>query len=807
MASKNTARKIKRKKPIWVRRFKQAFAFGTILFLGAFASLFVMFLLKLREAEEAIQTPEFQDRMEAVSRPPSRVVTADGVELFRISAEHRIAINDLHEIPPHVRNAMLAAEDHRFYQHPGVDNVSLMRAFFSIFKEGRVSQGGSTITMQLAKLLYSGNERSLKRKIQDIAYAYAIEKYKTKDQILLLYLNKVYFGESAHGIAAAAKVYLNKSLKDLTASDAALLARCVRLPSRYNPMKDLEGKEEESDAAYVKRWTAQAKEGPEELASLRNRNVILGVMRQEGMINETQYDRALKDIPKLNSNPPQTTARYASFGRHLVDDVLNTIKRDLPELDLKTGGYLIQTTIDSKLQKLAEQVTRDVVRDHRGYKVNQGAFVAMDTDGRILCEVGGVDYKRNQYNIITQGLRQPGSAFKAIVYATALQQGVIAGPETYLSNAPIFVHNFGSKPWSPKNASPRENAGGYNTEVAFAMSVNRPAIHLLQDTGINTVIQYASQNFGIKSKLEPYLPLAIGASAVRPIEMLEAYSVFANGGDRVKPYAISRIVSPAGEVVKQYQPQKFTGMISPGVVATMDSLMASVVNSSFGTGAWARRVPNARGKTGTTNDARDAWFCGYADGVVGIGWVGNEQMVSGKPTPVPMASSAYGGTITVKIWTGVMKSARERFGSAIKVQPPETVAAAVPPVRRRNRDELVQPAPEEPVSKPVVDELPVNGETKPPVAPEFPPTVDLAEVEKQREEAQKLADQRALERERERQKRREQEAERRAAPDSVTMEVCAESGQPANIYCPETVTRTFQRGRAPNRSCRIHGPG
>jgi penicillin-binding protein 1A len=765
---------------------KQAFAFGTILFLGAFATLFVMFLLKLREAEEAIQTPEFQDRMEAITRPPTRVVTADGVELFRISAEHRIAIKHLSEIPPHVRNAVLAAEDKRFYQHPGVDNVSLMRAFFSIFKEGRVSQGGSTITMQLAKRLYSGNERSLKRKIQDIAYAYAIEKYKTKDQILLLYLNQVYFGEGAHGIAAASKVYLNKDVKKLDASDAALLARCVRLPSRYNPIKDLEG-------------------------SIENRDVVLRIMREEGMINEVQYERALATVPKLNKNPPRTTARFtAGFGQHFVDDVLDTIRRDHPELDLKNGGYLIETTIDSKLQKLAEKVTRDVVREHRGFKVNQGAFVAMDSDGRVLCEVGGVDYRRNQFNIVTQGLRQPGSAFKAIVYATALQQGAITGPESYLSNAGISIYDEATRrAWTPKNASRSENAPGYSVRTAFALSVNRPAIHLLQDTGITTVVEYAKKNFGIESELAPYLPLAIGSSAVRPLEMLEAYSVFMSGGDRIKPYSISRIYSPAGEVVAQYQPQKFTGMITPNVAATMDGLMEAVVRE--GTGTYARdRVPNARGKTGTTNDARDAWFCGYADGVVGIGWVGNEQKVKGVYTPVPMAGSAYGGTITVKIWTGVMKSARERFGSTIKsTPPPATIAANVPPVRRTDGEDLVKPVNDEPISKPVEDTPPPTEE--PPVESTPPPTtIDLDEIEKQRKEAERQAElerQRAEERERDRERRRQQEAERRANPDSVTIEVCAESGQPANMYCPETITRTFERRRAPNRACRLHGPG
>jgi penicillin-binding protein 1A len=353
----------------------------------------------------------------------------------------------------------LAAEDKRFYEHPGVDNVGLMRAFFSIFKEGRVSQGGSTITMQMAKRLFSGNERSLKRKIQDIAYAYAIEKYKTKDQILLLYLNEVYFGETAHGIAAASQVYFGKNYKKLTASDAALLARCVRLPSKYNPIKDLKG-------------------------SIANRDVVLRIMKEEGMLDQKQYARALAEVPKINPHPPKTTAKYtAGFGKHLVDSILEQVRADNPELDLKTGGYLIESTVDSKLQKLAEKEARSVVKNFAYFKVNEAAFVAMNSDGKILCEVGGVNYARNQYNIITKGLRQPGSSFKAIVYAVGLQQGVISGPDSYLSNAHYYVRDpWTGKVWDPKNASPRENAPGYDVRSAFKLSVNRPAIHLRSTT-------------------------------------------------------------------------------------------------------------------------------------------------------------------------------------------------------------------------------------------------------------------------------------------------------------------------------------
>ena len=790
MAAQKQGRATQRKKPIWVRRLKQAAAFGTIVFLGAFITLFVMFLLKLREAEELLQTPDFQDRMEAVSRPPTRIVTADNVELYRISNEFRIPIKDLDEIPPHVRNAILAAEDKRFYEHPGVDNVGLMRAFFSIFKEGRVSQGGSTITMQMAKRLFSGNEKSLKRKIQDIAYAYAIEKYKTKDQILLLYLNQVYFGETAHGIAAASKVYFGKDFKKLSVSDAALLARCVRLPSRYNPIKDLKG-------------------------SMENRDVILRIMRDEGMLDTKKYEAALAEKPKINPSPPKTTAKYAAgYGKHFVDSVLEQLRKDAPELDLKDGGYLIETTIDSKLQKLAEQVARETVKEFAYYKVNQAAFVAMNSEGKILCEVGGVNYAKNQYNKITKGLRQPGSSFKAIVYAVGLQQGAITGPDSYLSNARYReVNPYNGKVWDPKNASPRENASGYSVLDAFKMSVNRPAIHLLREIGPRTVVQYARDSFGIQSELAPYLPLAIGSSAVKPIEMLEAYSVFMLRGDRVKPYAISRIVSPAGEVVKQYQPQRFTGVMSFGVCETMDQLLRAVVTNGTGYPN-ANMVPNARGKTGTTNDARDAWFDGYADGIVGVGWAGNEQLqkINGRmvATPIPMNGSAYGGVITAKMWGRIMKVARERFGETLPQSAPSTIASAVPPVRHTDPDsELVKPPQDDqPISKPVDETAPPPDETTtiPDSVPPITPLDDIERRAREEEKRQEEAKKRELAREEARERRRREQEERERS-NSVTLEVCADSGMLATMYCPETVTRTFPKNRAPNRSCRLHGPG
>lgn len=757
--------------------------------LAGVISLFVMFFVAVKGAESKMSTIE--DKFAEVSRPPTRILTADGVELFRISAENRIPLK-FSQIPEHVRNAVIAAEDKRFYQHDGVDPQGLLRAFSTFFKDGRVSQGGSTITMQLAKRLYNGSDKTFNRKMDDIAYAYVIERYLgSKNRILELYMNQVYFGEGAHGIGAAAKVYFNKDVKDLTISDAAILARCVRLPSVENPIKNLK-------------------------VALENRDAVLGVMHDEKMISDTQYQDALAEKPKINPNPPNTTAFYsAGYGQFVVSHVIHELKDE--GLDLKSGGLTIYVTVDSKLQKLAEETVRKRVAEYRAQKVNQGICLVMDAEGKILCEAGGVDFRKNEFNYVERGTMQPGSGFKPFLYATALRDGIIR-PDQYLSNKPITIVRKGSEPWTPKNASRSEEASSYSVMEAISRSINRPAVHVIMDLKPQTLVQAAHDVFGFHSELAPYEPLALGASYVNPLEMAEGYSVFMLRGDRVRPYLISKISGPDGEVIKEFYPQKFTNVLDPQICDEMDNFLAHVV--SGGTGYPAHDIPDARGKTGTTNDAKDAWFNGYTDGVLGIAWCGNHRLVNGRWKELPMAGNVYGGTTAINIWIDVMKVAQKRFGKPAQYGPPSDVTVANISAPKRSEKPPVDPnipVPDKNLPPEILPtEDPNTGEEigpdgtvvippddgspakkpekhKPPTdtlgAPDSLPPVNADDIDNPKP------------------KKKPRTPRESDYNQTVTLEICVDSGLIANPYCNETVTRTFSKRSAPKRVCNLHKSG
>jgi len=764
-----------------------------MLVLACVISLFVMFGVAVKGAEAKMST--LDDKFAEVNRPPTRILTSDGVELYRVSAENRIPLK-FSQIPEHVRNAIIAAEDKRFYQHDGVDPQGLLRAFSTIFKDGHVSQGGSTITMQLAKRLYNGSDKTFNRKMDDIAYAYEIERYLgSKNRILELYMNQVYFGEGAHGIGAAAKVYFNKDVKDLTISDAAILARCVRLPSVQNPIKNLD-------------------------VALENRDAVLGVMHEEKMISDSQYQDALAEKPKINPNPPSTTASYpAGYGQYVVAHVLHELKDE--GLDIKSGGLTIIVTVDSKLQKIAENSVRQRVAEYRAQKVNQGMCVAMDAEGRILCEAGGVDFRKNEYNIVERGSMQPGSGFKPFLYSIALRDGVIR-PDQYLSNEPITITRKGSKPWTPQNASRSENRSSYSVMEAISLSVNRPAVHTIMALKPSTLVQAAHDVFGFRSELAPYEPLALGASNVNPLEMAEGYSVFMLRGDRVRPYLISKISGPDGEVIKEFYPQKFTNVLDPEICDQMDNFLSHVV--SGGTGHPAQDIPDARGKTGTTNSAKDAWFDGYADGVLAIAWCGNQRLIKGQWTELPMASNVFGGTTAINIWRDVMRVAQKRFGKPAQYGPPTGVTVAnitapkksekppvdpnapVPdnnlppeilPTEDPNTGDEIGPdgtiviPPDEgsPAKKPEDHKPPVKPPTDTLGAPDSLPPANADDIDNPKP------------------KKKPRTPRNSDDNQTVTLEICVDSGLIANPYCNETVTRTFSKRSAPKRICTLHKSG
>lgn len=733
------------KRPEWVRRLKLGLTWGAILFSIVFIVFGAMFYKELQWA--AAYLPKVESYIQSLASNPSVIVSSDGKILFRAQVEYRKPAK-FEDIPEVLKDATLAAEDSRFYDHSGVDWWAISRAAFVNVKEGRVAEGGSTLTMQLAKRIQRDTSKSFQRKVRDMALAVQIEKTHSKDQILTLYLNQVYYGSGAYGSGAAASVYFNKKIQDLSLAEAALLARIVQRPSQNNPF-----------------------DNPK--VALENRHIVLGRMLSEGMISRSQYEEADSEPVKLQPRHFDSGSRSIR-SKYFVDYVLDTIRRDFPEIDFTKGGYRIETTLDTRLDDVAQAKVQEVVKKYATKKVTTGAFVLLDNQGRILAMVGGVDHKRNEYNVVFQGHRQPGSAFKPFVYAAALSTGAIS-PHDRISNDQLVIEDpvKGTIRW-PKNAKP--NYGGtLSIGSALAGSINVCAARVCQIAGPTTVARYARDVFGFRSELDPVLALALGSSAVEPLEMAQGYGVFMLRGDRAKPYGIARVIGPDGEVLREYGPEITRGVLDPRVAGWMDGYLRGVVTG--GTATRAKVIPNARGKTGTTSDHRDAWFCGYTNSMVGIGWVANEHYDGRQWVYDPM-SRVFGGRVTIEIWVGVMKEAVKLYAANEK----ERGKDIIPP-----KEEIVPP-----VGEPPIDDA-AGTDTKtitPPPDPgaattggdttvgegTTPPTTNSNPVKEP------------------------------IPAEMVEVEVCAESGKVANPYCPETVTRRFPRGKEPAARCHLHGP-
>ncbi len=725
---------------------------------------------KLNEASRII--PDLQDRMAAIITTPSQIISSDGVTLRQIATDYRRPIT-IEKVPQTVIDATLAAEDVRFYNHGGVDLIAMGRVAFEALSRKRQT-GGSTITMQLAKRVFTSSEKSMDRKMKDMALAAMIEKQLTKDQILELYLNQVFYGESAFGISAAADVYFGKTLDQLTVAEAALLARCVRRPSDENPFNDLR-------------------------KAIENRNVVLKLMRDENMITQEQYDQAREEEVKLRKDRPRTVSGIKS-APYFVDFVENIVKKDLG-IDLSTGGYTVETTLNYEAQKIADEGVKSGVRRYKGLRVNDGAFVLLDNEGRILAMVGGKDYNTNQFNKAAQGGRQPGSSFKPIVYATAFERGTLS-PGGSVNNATALVDMGGGRKKSVRGGG----AMGYvPVSLAMANSYNRAATHAIQEVGPYQVVDYARNNLGFKSKLQAVDSLALGASDVTPLEMAQAYSTFQNHGSRVTAFAITRITDPTGKVVypeggDSVQPRFHSNAMAAANAEGMDTILRRVVTS--GTGRRASGVTNARGKTGTTSDNKDAWFCGYTDKYIAVMWIGNPKLVKQKNGTFraeydEMSSAAEGGKVSCPIWADIMKQIQAKFGEKRRNLPnslgydrdrkPDEA-----PDEPQEEPEEVRPTTEDVVpsttTDPVVPNDPIPTQTNPPVQADPPATTGGGSGGTTGGESRTSGGGGT-------------EASR------VSVEICADSGSRASLYCPERVTRQYRAGHEPRGVCKIHGRG
>lgn len=511
-------------------------------------------------------------------------------------------------IPKKLANAILATEDRRFYYHFGLDPIGLLRAVVVNFTNKGVVQGGSTITQQLAKNLFLSQEKTLKRKIQEALLAMWLEHKLTKDEILASYMNRVYLGAGTYGVEAASKIYYNKEAKNLSLYEAAVIAGLLKAPSRYSPLSN-----------------------PEESRS--RAKVVLHAMVDSGFITEKEAKRAPPSKARLHKESvAEKSSRYFSdWIADSLDDVIGVPKDDI----------IVETTMDPDVQESTATILKKSVEANGSkYNVSQAASVVLRPDGSIVALVGGVDYAKSQYNRAIQGLRQPGSSFKPFVYLAAVERG--ANEYTAVLDAPLKIgkykpQNFGNKYY-----------GDTTLINALTLSLNTVAVRLAQNVGIGNVINVA-RRMGITADLEPNLSLALGSAEVPMIEMAQAYATINSGGYAIKSYGIKRIKTTAGKKLYEYKPEPSPRVFRGGDIQILTNMMMSVVQNGTGTGA--RSPFFVAGKTGTTQDHRDAWFDGFSRDYVAVVWFGNDNNSS-------MKSTMTGGAVPARAWKDIITSAK-----------------------------------------------------------------------------------------------------------------------------------------------------
>ncbi len=547
--------------------------------------------------------------LEIPKRPPTiQIVGLDGSVLATRGemAGANVALKDL---PPHLPKAFIAIEDRRFYSHVGVDPVGIARAAVANILHRGVSQGGSTLTQQLAKNLFLTQERTMQRKLQEVELALWLERKHSKTEILELYLNRVYFGSGAYGVEAAAQRYFGKPAKSVTVAEAAMLAGLVKSPSRLAPNRNPEGAEKRAQT-------------------------VLAAMADAKFITEAQAQASIGH-PSYNVKAAGAgTVNYvADWIGEVLDDLIGQIDQNI----------VVETSIDPKLQAIAEaSVIDELAAKSVKFNVSQGALVAMTPDGAVRAMIGGRNYAESQYNRAVTAKRQPGSAFKPFVYLTAIEAGLT--PETIRQDAPLDV-----KGWKPENYS-HEYFGAVTLTQALAMSLNTVAVRLGLEVGAKNVVRTAHR-LGISSKLDANASIALGTSSVSLTELVGAYAPFANGGQGVAPHVVTRIRTVEGnKVLYARSPDRLGQVIDPRHVAMMNAMMQETLLSGT---ARKAELPgwSAAGKTGTSQDFRDAWFIGYTANLVTGVWLGNDD---NSPT-----KKATGGGLPVEVWTRFMKTAHQ----------------------------------------------------------------------------------------------------------------------------------------------------
>ena len=564
-----------------------------------------------------------------VDRQPSITYLDRNGALIAIRGTQQAPPADLEALPDYVPAAFIAIEDRRFYHHPGFDPVGMTRAMAANMKAGRVVQGGSTLTQQLAKNLFLSPDQNMKRKVQELMLAVWLEMKFSKQEILALYLNRVYFGAGAYGIEAASQRYFDKSAKQLTVGEAALLAGLLKAPSRYSPVS-------ESERAATRA------------------TVVLNEMVDAGVITPEQRAAAVTEPVRVSRT---LATQHAQYFIDWLDKQIRELVGD------PTEDMIVETTLDLTLQTQAERSVRRILDRDRSKGVQQAALVALDGEGRVRAMIGGASYADSQFNRATDARRQAGSAFKPFVYLTALESGYT--PETMVNDAPIRIGN-----WSPRNYS-GEFAGEMTMANAVAQSTNTIAAGMADQIGRDNVARTA-RRLGITSRIGLEPAMALGAVEVSPLEMAQAYDAFANGGRRVTAYGISRIRSPEGRVIYQRASRQAGPVqaISNPYLYYQNQMLRGVMTSGTGRAA-AIAGRDIAGKTGTTSDYKDAWFVGYTGGFVTAVWVGKDDNTAMR--------GVTGGSSPAAIWRGFMEAALPRLNAPAIPNGPAMPEGWVPP--------------------------------------------------------------------------------------------------------------------------------
>ena len=671
---------------------------------------------------------------------PLRVYTADNFLIGEFGEERRHYLR-IDETPEAMKQAILAAEDERFYQHPGIDTLGIARAAFANLLGGGKRQGASTITMQVARNFFLSSEKTLTRKLYEILLAFKIENNLGKDEILQIYINHIYLGQRAYGFAAAARIYFGKNISELSIAEMAMLAGLPKAPSTFNPVAN--PKRAKLRQLYVLRRmqqlgfidNAQYAAAREEALHVRRQidsfsvkaDHVAEMARQIAVeaFPENAYSSGMKVITTLTRKEQEAAYRslrqavLAYDRRHgyrgaeayadmkaierdddeRIEDLLNDyedaddlrvalvlnatpekLRAYLPGGDIVTvdgaGLKFAQSMLDSKApanKRLRRGAIIRLSQDEKNrWQITQwpeveSAFVAADpNDGAIRALVGGFDFNRNKFNHVTQAWRQPGSSMKPFIYSAALEKGFT--PLSILPDEPLSVsaEETGSQAWEPKNYDGKYE-GPMTLRNALAKSKNMVSIRLIRAIGPHYAQDYASR-FGFEAeKNPPYLTMALGAGSVTPWQHLTAYSVFANGGYKISPYLVKRILDGQGNVLAESTPpqagDESLRIIDPRNAWLMDSMMKDVVRR--GTAARAGQVlkrSDLAGKTGTTNDYIDAWFCGYQPNLVGIAWMGFDQ-------PKRLGNGETGGSAALPIWIGFMQTALQPLPESQREMP------------------------------------------------------------------------------------------------------------------------------------------